>query len=163
FAGFISGDLGGLVSGGNKAWSLNPSISWAAFDMGSVRARLRATEADADGVAIAYEKAVLAALEDAENSLMDYTRRQERLRIVVEQAASARRAEQLAEVGYREGSADFLTLLDAQRTQLTADDALADAEASVNIAAVAVYKALGGAGNGEAGGEGDGLAAVELR
>ncbi len=131
--------------------------------MGSVRARLRATEAEADGVAIAYEKAVLAALEDAENSLLDYARRQERLRIVAEQAAAARRAGQLAEVGYREGSADFLTLLDAQRTQLTADDALADAEAAVNIAAVAIYKALGGTGNGAAGGDGDGLAATELR
>jgi NodT family efflux transporter outer membrane factor (OMF) lipoprotein len=164
FAGFISGDLGGLVSGGNKAWSLNPSISWAAFDMGSVRARLRATEAGADGEAVEYEKAVLAALEDAENSLLDYTRRQERLRIVVDQAAAARRAEELAGIGYREGSVDFLTLLDAQRTQLAADDALADAEAAVNIAAVAVYKALGGTGDSDgAGGNGAGLAAVELR
>ncbi|WP_372014009.1 efflux transporter outer membrane subunit [Pseudoxanthomonas sp. 10H] len=162
FAGFISGDLGGLVSGSNKAWSVNPAISWAAFDMGSVRARLRAAEAGADGVAVEYEKAVLAALEDAENSLLDYTRRQERLRIVVEQAAAAHRAEQLARAGYREGAADFLALLDAQRTQLAADDALADAEAAVNIAAVAVYKALGGAGRAPER-EGDGLAAVELR
>ncbi|AKC87896.1 efflux transporter outer membrane subunit [Pseudoxanthomonas suwonensis] len=152
FAGFVSGDFGGLVAGANEAWSLAPSISWAAFDLGSVRARLRATEANADGVAVAYEKAVLAALEDAENSLLDYARRQERLRIVVEQAAAARRAEQLARIGYREGAADFLTLLDAQRTQLAADDALADAEAAVNIAAVAVYKALGGAGADPGGG-----------
>src|SRR5690606_34949712 len=114
------------------------------FDMGSVRARLRAAEAGADAAAVQYEMAVLAALEDAENALQDYARRQERLRIVVDQAEAAREAERLAQVGYREGGTDFLTLLDAQRTQLAADDALAEAEAAVNVAAVAVYKALGG-------------------
>ncbi len=157
FAGFLAGDFSGLVSGNNEAWSVAPSISWAAFDMGSVRARLRAAEAGADGAAVQYEKAVLAALEDAENALHDYARRQERLRIVVEQAAAAREAERLAQAGYREGAQDFLTLLDAQRTQLAADDALADAEAAVNIAAVAVYKALGGAGVTQA----PGLAAAD--
>lgn len=146
FAGFLSGDLSGLVGGDQRGWSVAPAISWAAFDMGSVRARLRAAEAGADGAAVQYEKAVLAALEDAENALQDYARRQERLRIVVEQAASAGEAERLARAGYREGAADFLALLDAQRTRLAADGALADAEAAVNIAAVAVYKALGGAG-----------------
>ena len=55
-----------------------------------------------------------------------------------------RRAAALADIRYREGSEDFLTLLDAQRTQLQADDALADAEAQVNVGVVAVYKALGG-------------------
>jgi len=152
FAGFVSGDFSGLVNGDNQAWSLAPSIRWAAFDFGTVRARLRAAEAGADGVAVAYEKAVLAALEDTENSLVDYSRHQERLRIVADQATAARRAEQLAQVGYREGASDFLLLLDAQRTQLAADDALADAEASVNIAAVAIYKALGGAGTQGQGG-----------
>jgi outer membrane protein TolC len=63
---------------------------------------------------------------------------------VVDQAEAARRAEALAQIRYREGSEDFLTLLDAQRTRLTADDALAQAEASVNVGVVAVYKALGG-------------------
>lgn len=145
FAGFVPGQAGSLVAGRNEAWALAPSISWAAFDLGSVRARLRATEAAADEVAVQYERAVLAALEDAENTLNAYARQQERLRIVAEQAEAARRAEELARIAYREGAVDFLTLLDAQRTLLAADDALAEAEAAVNVAAVAVYKALGGA------------------
>ncbi len=45
---------------------------------------------------------------------------------------------------YREGVADFLTLLDAERTQLQAEDGVAQAEAEVFIGAVAVYRALGG-------------------
>ena len=144
FVGFLSGDAGSLTNSASKAWSITPSISWAAFDFGTVRARLRASEAQADGALAQYEQSVLLALEDTENALTAYARRQTRLAIVAEQADAARRAEALADVRYREGSEDFLTLLDAQRTQLAADDALADAEAQVNVGVVAVYKALGG-------------------
>jgi len=144
FVGFLGGEASGLVNGNNKAWSLTPSISWAAFDFGTVRARLRASKAQADGAAAEYEKAVLLALEDTENALTRYAKQQARLGIVAEQAQAARKAESLAQLRYREGSEDFLALLDAQRNQLAADDALAAAEASVNVSVVAVYKALGG-------------------
>lgn len=149
FVGFLGGDANGLVNGNNKAWSLTPSISWAAFDFGTVRARLRASKAQADGVAAEYEKAVLLALEDTENALTRYAKEQSRLAIIAEQAEAARRAEALAQIQYREGSQDFLALLDAQRNQLAADDALAAAEATVNVNVVSVYKALGGAGQFE--------------
>jgi multidrug efflux system outer membrane protein len=144
FVGFLGGDASGLVNGNNKAWSLTPSISWAAFDFGTVRARLRASKAQADGAVVEYEKTVLLALEDTENALTRYAKQQSRLAIIAEQAQAARRAEALAQIRYREGSEDFLALLDAQRNQLAADDALAAAEATVNVNAVAVYKALGG-------------------
>ena len=42
FVGFLGGDASGLVNGNNKAWSLTPSLSWAAFDFGTGRARLAA-------------------------------------------------------------------------------------------------------------------------
>lgn len=144
FVGFLGGDANGLVNGNNKAWSLTPSISWAAFDFGTVRARLRASKAQADGAAAEYEQAVLLALEDTENALTRYAKEQARLAIIAEQAQAARRAASLAQIRYREGSEDFLALLDAQRNQLAADDSLAAAEATVNVNVVAVYKALGG-------------------
>ena len=150
FVGFLAGDFSGLINGDNKAWSVTPSISWAAFDLGSVRARLRATQAQSEGALAEYEKAVLSALEDTENALSGYARRQTQLVRVSEQATAARRAAELADARYRAGASDFLTLLDAQRTQLAADDALAQAEAGVNVGVVAVYKSLGGWGEPEA-------------
>ncbi|HEY1036297.1 MAG TPA: TolC family protein, partial [Pseudoxanthomonas sp.] len=146
FVGFLSGGWGNLFNGDNRGWQATPSISWAAFDMGSVRARLRASEAQADGVAAQYEKTVLGALEDTENALLSYAKQQAQLKFRLEQSVAARRAAELAEVRYRAGSSDFLTLLDAQRTQLAADDALAQAEAGVNVGVVAIYKSLGGWG-----------------
>ena len=54
------------------------------------------------------------------------------------------RAATIARVRYREGVVDFLALLDAERTQLQAEDAVAQAEAGVFTSVIAVYKALGG-------------------
>jgi len=150
FVGFLSGDVGRLfsTSPGNdaRAWSVTPAVSWAAFDLGSVRARLRATEAQSDAAAANYERVVLTALEDTENSLVAYRSQQARLKSLSEQAAASRRAADLAATQYREGVADFLVLLDAERTQLEAEDSLAQAETGVNVSVVAIYKALGGVG-----------------
>jgi multidrug efflux system outer membrane protein len=150
FVGFLSGDVGRLfnaTSGGNaRAWSIAPTLSWAAFDFGSVRARVRASEAESDAAAANYEKVVLAALEDAENSFVAYSSRQAQLKSLDEQADASERAAQLAGIQYREGVADFLVLLDAQRTQLDAEDSVAQAQTAVNVAVVAIYKALGGVG-----------------
>jgi multidrug efflux system outer membrane protein len=150
FVGFLSGDVGRLFNttpgADARAWSITPSVSWAAFDLGSVRARLRASQAQSDAAAANYEKVVLTALEDTENSLVAYSTGQEQLKSLTEQAGASRRAAELAATQYREGVADFLVLLDAQRTQLEAEDSVAQAETSVNVAVVAIYKALGGVG-----------------
>jgi multidrug efflux system outer membrane protein len=150
FVGFLSGDVGrlfGTASDNNaRAWSITPTVSWAAFDMGSVRARLRASEAQSDAAAANYEKVVLTALEDTENSFVAYSAQQAQLKSLTEQAQASRRAADLADTQYREGVTDFLTLLDAQRTQLDAEDSVAQAQAAVNVSVVAIYKALGGVG-----------------
>jgi multidrug efflux system outer membrane protein len=150
FVGFLSGDVGrlfGTTSGSNaRAWSVTPAVSWAAFDIGSVRARLHASEAQSDAAAANYEQVVLTALEDTENSFVAYGARQAQLKSLSEQAQASRRAADLADTQYREGVADFLVLLDAQRTQLDAEDSVAQAQTSVNVSVVAIYKALGGVG-----------------
>ncbi len=109
FVGFLSGDVGRLFSaseGGNsRAWSVAPTVSWAAFDIGSVRARLRASEAQSDAAAANYEKVVLTALEDTENSFVAYSAQQAQLKSLSEQAQASRRAAELADTQYREGVA----------------------------------------------------------
>jgi multidrug efflux system outer membrane protein len=150
FVGFLSGDFSHVFSSSAgtdaRAWSVAPTLSWPAFDYGSVHARLRASRANADGALVNYEKTVLNALEETENAFVNYREQQTRLKSLVEQAEASRRAADLAAVQYREGVTDFLTLLDAQRTQLSAESAVAETEGSVNAGVVAIYKALGGVG-----------------
>lgn len=141
FAAAGSGDLGGS---GSRTWLAAPALSWAAFDLGSVRARLRASEARAEAALAYYEQTVLRALEETENAFVQFGREQARVQHLRAAAAAAAQATELARIRYREGVADFLALLDAERTQLEADSRVAQGEARAYTALVAVYKALGG-------------------
>lgn len=50
-------------------------------------------------------------------------------------------AAELARVQYREGARDFLRLLDAERSALRAEDAVALAETKFSTSVVAIYRA----------------------
>ena len=123
---------------------MTPALSWVGTALGSARARLRGAKAGTDEVVAEYEQTVLRALEETENALVSYREEQERLVKLADQARESARAAAIARTRYREGAADFLALLDAERTQLQAEDAVAQAESSNFTAVVAVYKAFGG-------------------
>ena len=144
FLGFIAGRGSQIGSSAAQAWGVAPSITWAAFDMGSVRARLRGAKADAEGALASYEQHVLLALEESENAFSDYARAQERLLALLRQSGASRAAAEQAAIRYREGTVDFLVLLDAERERLAAEDAQAQAEVEVYRGVVGLYKALGG-------------------
>ncbi|WP_347929951.1 efflux transporter outer membrane subunit [Pseudomonas helvetica] len=144
FLGFTAGRGSQIGSSAASAWALSPSITWAAFDLGSVRARLRAADANAEGALATYEQQVLLALEESENAFSDYGKRQQRLISLIRQSESSRAAADLAQIRYREGTVDFLVLLDAQRERLAAEDSQAQAEVDLYRGIVAIYKALGG-------------------
>ena len=144
FLGFTAGRGSQLGAADARAWGVAPSISWAAFDLGSVRARLRGAEAESDGALANYEQHVLLALEESENAFSDYAKRQQRLVSLVRQSEASRAAAEQAGVRYREGEVDFLILLDAERERLAAEDSQAQAEVELYRGIVAIYKALGG-------------------
>ena len=123
---------------------MTPALSWVGFDLGSARARLRGAKAGTTKSLAEYEQTVLRALEETENALVTYREEQERLVKLADQARESARAAAIARTRYREGVADFLALLDAERTQLQAEDEVAQAESSNFTAVVAVYKAFGG-------------------
>ncbi len=144
FLGFAAGRGSQLGSSAARAWSLAPSITWAAFDLGSVRARLRGAEAEAEGALANYEQEILLALEESANAFSDYAKNQQRLLALLRQSEASRAAAEQARVRYREGEVDFLVLLDAERERLAAEDAQALAEVELYRGIVAIYKALGG-------------------
>jgi multidrug efflux system outer membrane protein len=148
---FFNGSLGlsakqfaGLGKGGTDVYSFGPNITWAALDLGHVRARIQAARAVADGQLASYEKTVLTALEETENALVDYGRNQARRDLLKDSERSAVEAVALARQRYEGGVADFLPVLDAERTQLEVQAQLAESETRVATSLVAVYKALGG-------------------
>lgn len=142
--GYLSTDLDDLFKDATERYDYGPVITWAAFDLGRVRARIRATEAGADASLARYEQAVLEALEDTRNAMIRYNaaqRRQERLNIAAE---ASDEAANLARLRYRNGVDSFLNVLDAERRLLDAQDLSAQADIETMLALVSLYRALGG-------------------
>jgi outer membrane protein, multidrug efflux system len=144
FVGFIAGRGSLFFTGGSRAWSVSPGLSWSAFDLGRARARVRGSNAATEETLAFYEDTVLRALEETETALASYHAQQARLIKLNDQARESKRAADIARLRYREGVVDFLSLLDAERTQLQAEDAVAESEKDVYVAVIALYKALGG-------------------
>lgn len=144
FLGFLAGRSNDFGSPSTRAWSLAPSISWPGLNVQRVRANLHASEARADAAQANYQQTVLLAIEDIDNAVTGFNQQRVRVNHLIEQATQSKRAADLAQVRYQEGATSFLELLDAERTQLSAEDDLAQGEAAINTRAVALYKALGG-------------------
>jgi multidrug efflux system outer membrane protein len=123
---------------------VSPQVTWPALDLGGAHARLRAQQARQDEVLAAYDQTVLTAVQDLETALNAYRQQQRRIVSLAEQVDASRGAADLARIRYKEGSIDFLVLLDAERTLLAAEDALTAAQTDANTDIVAIYKALGG-------------------
>ncbi len=133
-----------IGTSGSDAYFLSPRIFWAAFDLGRVRARIQAADARADAALAQYELTVLTALEETENALVDFGRQQKRQGFLRTSAEASEKAAELARLRFQYGVTDFLTVLDAERTLLEAQDRLAESETRTATALIAVYKALGG-------------------
>ena len=67
-----------------------------------------------------------------------------RLALLNEAVRASARASELAQQRFEAGLTDFLQVLDAQRTQLDAENQLAQAHTAAATSLVAVYKAVGG-------------------
>jgi outer membrane protein, multidrug efflux system len=144
FVGFLAGRGSLFFTTKSFASTASPNVTWSAFDLGRARARVRASNAATDEALASYDETVLRALEETENSFSNYHAQQERLVKLNAQAQESKRAADIARLRYREGVIDFLSLLDAERTQLQAEDAVAESERDVYVAVIAIYKALGG-------------------
>lgn len=136
--------LSGLGRSGSDASSFGPSITWVALDLGHVRARIQASDARAEAALAFYERTVLTALEETENALVDFGREQSRRDFLRESVQASETAVTLARQRYENGATDFLTVLDAERVLLDAQDQLAQSQTRTATALVAVYKSLGG-------------------
>ena len=94
-----------------------------------------------------YRKAILASFEDVEQALAGTSHLGQEEQLQDDVQTHARESLRLAEIRYRAGADDLLTVLDAQRTLFAAQDQLAQTQLSRLQAAVSLYRALGGGWN----------------
>jgi outer membrane protein, multidrug efflux system len=142
--GFDALDSSALGDRGTETFAFGPSITWAAFDLGRVRQRINQREAAADAALARYEQTVLRALEETDASMTAYAKALAKQEHLQTSASASLEAAMLARTRFESGVADFLTVLDAERSALAAEDQLAQSETQTATALLATYKALGG-------------------
>ena len=137
-----SGELG---QGSSENYAFGPVIRWAAFDLGRVRQQIKQRQAATQGALARYEQTVLQALEETDGSLVGLVKAVARQGHRRESAEASTVAAQLATARFEDGVSDFLTVLDAERSELEAQNQLVQSETATATALLSVYKALGGA------------------
>ncbi len=141
-AGTASASLSNLFKDG--AWSFAGQVLQPLFDGGRNRANLAAAEAQRDIAVAQYERAVQAAFRDVADALAGRATLGEQLAASLAQAQAEQARLALVELRFKNGAASSLELLDAQRSQFAAQQALVQAQLALLVNRVAVYRALGG-------------------
>nr|MBA3556519.1 TolC family protein [Gemmatimonadales bacterium] len=143
-AGLTATTFDSLGKSGASRYAVGPVISWPALNLGRVKARVDAARARQSEARARYEQTVLRAASEVETSLVTYRTAGARLAFLGDAAEASERAADLARLRFEGGVADFLQVLDAQRTVLEAQSQLEQGRTEATMALVAVYRALGG-------------------
>ncbi len=142
--GVQSSQFADLFDINSRYWSIGPSITWPVFDAGRVRANIAVQDARVEQTLTEYEQVILASYEESENAMVGFLRQQARRAALAASVDANRRALTLAEQLYSSGLADFLNVLDAQRSLFVAEEALTLSEQAVVSNLISIYKSLGG-------------------
>jgi outer membrane protein TolC len=105
---------------------------------------VRVQNARVEQALAAYEQSMLSAFTDVETALTAYAREQIRRQSLAQAAQASEQSVTLATDLYQHGLADFLRVLEAQRSLYQSQDALAQSDQAVSSDLIALYKALGG-------------------
>ncbi len=143
-AGLASNVLINFLNAPTVAWALGASLAQTIFDGGRLRGQVDIAASRERELIESYRKAILTALADVESALASGSRTADQELLQQQILEQARRALRLAEIRYREGVDDLLTLLDAQRTLFQAQDQLAQIRLSRLQASIGLFKSLGG-------------------
>ncbi|HVP29299.1 MAG TPA: efflux transporter outer membrane subunit [Myxococcota bacterium] len=121
-----------------------PSFSWPVLNYGRLVNDVRLQDATFQETLTNYANTVLRAQSEVEDAVVGYLRGGERVEQLSESVEAAHRAVDLSVIQYREGAADFTSVLTSQQQALREDDLLASSRGDVALSVVALYKALGG-------------------
>jgi NodT family efflux transporter outer membrane factor (OMF) lipoprotein len=142
--GFESAMLSALLRAPSMFMSIAAGITQPIFEGGRLSGEVDRSRARYEELAQEYRRAILTALSDVETALVATRQTAEQQALQDAASEQARIAFVLADLRYREGAVDLVTVLDAQRTLFQARDNLVQVKSSRLQAIVGLFRALGG-------------------
>ena len=142
--GFASTALGSLFSGGAFAWSAGANVGLPIFDGGRTRGNLDVANARRGIATAGYERAIQNAFREVSDRLAGRRWLIDRLTAQAREEAAQRNRAELATLRYRNGVANYLEVLDAERELFSAEQQSLLTRREQLTNAVDLYVALGG-------------------
>jgi len=141
--GGVSSNLDGALFAGGAPASIAGILDAPLLDFGRRRAEVRAQRASAAAAEAAYKRTALSALSEVETALTAIAAARDRRADLAEAAEASEAAFTQLQALYREGLADLIDVLDAQRSLIGSRERFVDSEAALAQAIVDFYAALG--------------------
>lgn len=142
--GSVSGDLGGLLSGGSENSSLAAGIAGPLLNFGAVSGQVAQSEALQQQAMLQYRQTILEAFREVEDALVRTTKGREEAIVQNNQVEALASTAELARLQFDQGRVDYLQVLDAERSLFSAELEMVQKEIDLLGSLISVYKAMGG-------------------
>jgi outer membrane protein, multidrug efflux system len=119
-------------------------INWPLFHGGDAHANIRAKEEEEKQDYLAYQKAVLGAVQDSEDALVRYAAEQRRYLALGRALSRDQSSTAIATQQYQAGLTNYVNVLTAESNELQVNDQLAQSKQALATDLASLYKALGG-------------------
>ncbi len=143
-AGYASTDLSDLFKSGSFVWSVGPQLNLPIFDLGTRRSNVKIAEVDQKLAVNSYEKAIQTAFREVSDALATRATIGDRLSAQTRLVDATSTNYRLSNARFKAGIDSYLTVLDAQRTQYSAQQGLLNLQLANLVNQVELYKTLGG-------------------
>ena len=142
--GFASGEMKSLFRSRSLTWEIAPSIRWNIFGGNDRVNATREARAALDGSILDFNEKMLTAMQEVESAMSEYENSITQIVALREAVNQNEETLILSLELYKQGLTQFQNVLDAQRSLLTYQNYLVQAQGNSLIYLVQLYEALGG-------------------
>jgi len=142
--GYRAAEFASWITAPARFWTLGPALALSLFDGGARAAAVASARAAYDAQAAAYRKTVLDALREVEDALVQSQALAEEQAARDRALAAARETLRQVTNQYRAGLVDYLSVVQAQTSALSAEQTSLDVRAERLTASAQLIAALGG-------------------
>ena len=145
--GVSSGSLDDLFKSGSVGWSFGPSISVPIFDAGRLDANYDVAKIEREQTLAGYEKSIQTAFREVSDVLATRATLGDQLEAQYRLQDNFEQTYQIADARFKAGIANYLDVLDAQRSLFSTQQDILDLELQKIVSQVELYQVLGGGAN----------------
>lgn len=128
----------------SRFWTIGPNMVWNLFTGGRLLGQIQVANERQKQAILAYEKAVITALQDVENSLIGFYKEEERLEAQEERLEANSLLRDYALDQYLAGLVSFDDVLDAERDLYIVQQVMIESSGTLMLQLIGLYKSLGG-------------------